>query len=33
MGARPNPIEERTVVHFFDKLAEYMGTGAPEPIG
>lgn len=33
MGARPNPIEEETVIHFYRMLAEYMGTGAPEPIG
>ena len=33
MGARPNPIEEETVVHFYRMLAEYMGTGAPKPIG
>ena len=32
-GPRPNPIEEETVVHFHRVLAEYMGTGAPVPIG
>ena len=31
-GARPNPIEEQTVIHFHRVLAEYMGTGAPVPI-
>ncbi len=33
MGARPNPIEEETVIHFYRMLARYMGTGAPIPIG
>ena len=31
-GARPNPIEEQTVIHFHRTLAEYMGTGAPVTI-
>ena len=32
MGPRPNPVEELPVVHFHRVLADYMGTGAPEPI-
>ncbi|QIG80713.1 aromatic ring-hydroxylating oxygenase subunit alpha [Stakelama tenebrarum] len=31
-GARPNPFQERGVTNFHRMLAEYMGTGAPEPI-
>jgi len=31
-GARPNPSQEATVIHFHRTLAEYMGTGAPEPL-
>jgi nitrite reductase/ring-hydroxylating ferredoxin subunit len=32
MGARPNPRQEIPVYHFHKTLAEYMGTGAPEPM-
>ena len=32
-GARPNPRQEIAVVHFHKTLAEYMGSGAPEPMG
>ena len=32
MGPRPNPIEEKTVIHFHRMLAQYMGTGAPVEI-
>ena len=32
MGPRPNPVQERGVTNFHRSLAEYMGTGAPEPI-
>lgn len=31
-GARPNPVEELPVAHFLRNLADYMGTGAPQPI-
>ena len=31
-GARPNPLQEGPVIHFHRTLAEYMGTGAPQPI-
>jgi nitrite reductase/ring-hydroxylating ferredoxin subunit len=31
-GARPNPVQEFTVAHFNQVLAEYMGAGAPRPI-
>jgi hypothetical protein len=31
-GARPNPVQELPVTHFNRTLANYMGTGAPEPI-
>jgi hypothetical protein len=33
IGARPNPLEETAVTHFHRTLAQYMGTGAPQPIG
>ncbi len=33
MGARPNPRQEVTVYHFHKTLAQYMGSGAPEPPG
>jgi phenylpropionate dioxygenase-like ring-hydroxylating dioxygenase large terminal subunit len=32
-GIRPNPSQELSVVHFLQNLADYMGTGAPQPIG
>lgn len=32
-GARPNPFQERAVTNFHRNLAEYMGTGEPQPIG
>ena len=32
-GPRPNPVQERGVTNFHRVLAEYMGTGAPRPIG
>jgi hypothetical protein len=32
-GARPNPRQEVTVINFHKTLAEYMGSGAPEPLG
>jgi phenylpropionate dioxygenase-like ring-hydroxylating dioxygenase large terminal subunit len=31
-GARPNPLQEQSVVNFHKTLASYMGTGAPVPI-
>ncbi|MCB2074350.1 MAG: aromatic ring-hydroxylating dioxygenase subunit alpha [Novosphingobium sp.] len=31
-GARPNPKEEVAVINFHRVLAEYMGSGAPEPL-
>ena len=31
-GPRPNPVQERGVTNFHRVLAEYMGTGAPEPL-
>lgn len=31
-GARPNPRQEIAVHHFHRTLAQYMGTGTPEPI-
>lgn len=31
-GALPNPVQEDTITHFHDVLADYMGTGAPEPL-
>jgi hypothetical protein len=31
-GARPNPVQEVAVSHFHRVLAQYMGTGAPEPL-
>jgi nitrite reductase/ring-hydroxylating ferredoxin subunit len=33
VGPRPNPVQERGVTNFHRVLAEYMGTGAPRPIG
>jgi nitrite reductase/ring-hydroxylating ferredoxin subunit len=32
MGPRPSPVQEVAVTHFHRVLAQYMGTGAPEPI-
>jgi nitrite reductase/ring-hydroxylating ferredoxin subunit len=32
MGARPNPLQEESVINFHRTLAQYMGTGAPTPI-
>lgn len=32
-GPRPSPIQEVPVTHFHKVLAEYMGSGAPVPIG
>lgn len=32
VGPRPNPSQEVSVTHFHRNLADYMGTGAPEPI-
>jgi phenylpropionate dioxygenase-like ring-hydroxylating dioxygenase large terminal subunit len=31
-GPRPNPVQERGVTNFHRVLAEYMGTGAPQPL-
>jgi phenylpropionate dioxygenase-like ring-hydroxylating dioxygenase large terminal subunit len=31
-GIRPNPSQELSVVHFLRNLADYMDTGAPQPI-
>lgn len=31
-GARPSPEQELAIIHFHKMLAQYMGTGAPEPI-
>jgi phenylpropionate dioxygenase-like ring-hydroxylating dioxygenase large terminal subunit len=31
-GPRPNPVQERGVTNFHRTLAEYMGTGAPQPL-
>jgi nitrite reductase/ring-hydroxylating ferredoxin subunit len=31
-GARPNPLQEIAVIQFHRILAQYMGTGAPEPL-
>jgi ketosteroid isomerase-like protein len=31
-GSRPNPVQEMPVNHFHRTLAEYMGTGAPQPL-
>ena len=31
-GPRPSPEQELAIIHFHKMLAEYMGTGAPEPI-
>jgi phenylpropionate dioxygenase-like ring-hydroxylating dioxygenase large terminal subunit len=33
VGARPSPVQEAAVINFHRTLAEYMGTGGPEPIG
>jgi hypothetical protein len=30
-GPRPSPAQELAIIHFHKMLAEYMGTGAPEP--
>ena len=30
-GARPHPVEEQSVINFHRTLAQYMGTGEPEP--
>ena len=30
-GARPHPLEEQAIVNFHRVLAEYMGSGGPEP--
>ncbi|CAN7238557.1 aromatic ring-hydroxylating dioxygenase subunit alpha [Phenylobacterium sp. LjRoot219] len=30
-GPRPSPEQELAIIHFHKMLAEYMGTGAPEP--
>lgn len=32
IGARPNPRQEVGVLHFHETLAEYMGSGAPQPL-
>jgi nitrite reductase/ring-hydroxylating ferredoxin subunit len=31
-GPRPSPVQELAVIHFHKTLAEYMGTGAPQPL-
>ena len=31
-GARPSPVQEIPVTHFHRRLADYMGTGGPEPL-
>jgi phenylpropionate dioxygenase-like ring-hydroxylating dioxygenase large terminal subunit len=31
-GTRPNPVQEQAVINFHKTLAQYMGTGAPQPI-
>lgn len=31
-GPRPNPVQERGVTNFHRVLAEYMGSGAPQPL-
>jgi nitrite reductase/ring-hydroxylating ferredoxin subunit len=30
---RPNPVMEKTIINFHRNLANYMGEGAPEPLG
>jgi phenylpropionate dioxygenase-like ring-hydroxylating dioxygenase large terminal subunit len=32
MGPRPSPVQEIQVTHFHRLLAQYLGTGAPQPI-
>ena len=32
-GTRPNPYRERSIANLHRNLAEYMGTGAPKPLG
>lgn len=32
-GNRPGPVQERAVINFHRVLSEYMGSGAPVPIG
>jgi hypothetical protein len=31
-GLRPSPVEERAIINFHRVLADYLGTGAPQPI-
>lgn len=31
-GMRPSPVEERALINFHRVLADYMGTGAPQPL-
>ena len=31
-GPRPSPAQEVGVIHFHRLLAQYMGTGAPQPM-
>lgn len=31
-GARPNPVQEQSVMNFHRNLSEYMGRGGPEPL-
>jgi nitrite reductase/ring-hydroxylating ferredoxin subunit len=31
-GPRPSPVQELSVIHFHRLLAQYMGTGAPQPL-
>jgi phenylpropionate dioxygenase-like ring-hydroxylating dioxygenase large terminal subunit len=32
-GSRPSPVQEAAIINFHRTLAQYMGTGNPEPIG